>query len=260
MPHPPRALPVNHPLNARSARQGFADGFTMAFQPIYDITTGAIFGHEALVRGLNGSPAATVMDRVTAHTRYSFDRKCRVKAICMAAGLGLTSRLCINAMPNAVMDPDSCIRSTQIAAAHYGFDTGKLIFEFSESDYLRSPQHLRAIVQSYHKAGFLTAIDDFGAHVEGLGGLGDLPVDFIKCDMGLARRIDSNPRKQRIAQSVMAMCDRLGIGVIVKGIESRAEFDYFQTVGARFIQGYLLNQPMLKGLHTLPRIPLPVAA
>jgi EAL domain-containing protein (putative c-di-GMP-specific phosphodiesterase class I) len=50
MPYPPQSVPGS----ANIDRQSFADSFTMAFQPIYDLRTGAIFTHEALAHGAAG--------------------------------------------------------------------------------------------------------------------------------------------------------------------------------------------------------------
>ena len=65
---------------------GFAVPFTMAFQPIFDLASGAIFANEALVRGVNGEGAGTILSAVDDTNRYAFDQQCRVKAIELAAG------------------------------------------------------------------------------------------------------------------------------------------------------------------------------
>ena len=61
----------------------------MAFQPIVDLEARTVFAYEALVRGIDGSPAATVLSRVTDENRYAFDQRCRVRAIELAAELGV---------------------------------------------------------------------------------------------------------------------------------------------------------------------------
>ena len=90
--------------------------FTMAFQPIVNTTTRRVFGHEALVRGLDGAPASAILDQITPLNRYRFDQACRVKAIELAARLGIDCYLSINFLPNAVYRPETCIRTTIQAA------------------------------------------------------------------------------------------------------------------------------------------------
>ncbi len=81
---------------------------TMAFQPIVNVSTQTVFAHEALVRGVDGEGAGSVLARVSDENRYAFDQNCRVKAIELAADLKLADQgalLSINFLPNAVYEP-----------------------------------------------------------------------------------------------------------------------------------------------------------
>ena len=55
--------------------------FKMAFQPIVDLSRGRVWGYEALVRGVNGEPAFSILDQITDDNRYHFDQAARVMAI-----------------------------------------------------------------------------------------------------------------------------------------------------------------------------------
>ena len=59
--------------------------FTMAFQPIVDLSLAQIVTYEALVRGPCGESAWSVISQVTDELLYRFDQACRVKAIEMAS-------------------------------------------------------------------------------------------------------------------------------------------------------------------------------
>ena len=72
--------------------------FSMAFQPIVDSRTGEVFSQEALVRGLNNEPASEVFAQVNDDNLYRFDQVCRVKAIKLAADLGVSTFLNVNFM------------------------------------------------------------------------------------------------------------------------------------------------------------------
>ena len=103
--------------------------FTMAFQPILDASQEEIYAHEALVRGMNGEPAGKILGQVTEQNRYWFDQQCRVKAIELAAqlGLGPKQRLSINFLPNAVYEPAACIRMTVETARKVGLPLDRII-------------------------------------------------------------------------------------------------------------------------------------
>ncbi len=145
-----------------------APEFTMAFQPIVDVMTGEIYAFEALVRPPNGGGAIDVLNQVTDENRYTFDQACRVKAITLAARLGMQSFLSINFLPNAVYQPAACIQLTLESAARAKFPLHHIIFEVTESEPTRDPEHLAGIFAEYKRHGMLTAIDDFGAGHSGL--------------------------------------------------------------------------------------------
>ena len=50
--------------------------FSFAFQPIVDVNKRTVLSHEALVRGLNGEGAISILSRVTDENRYQFDQQC----------------------------------------------------------------------------------------------------------------------------------------------------------------------------------------
>jgi EAL domain-containing protein (putative c-di-GMP-specific phosphodiesterase class I) len=225
-------------------------GFDIAFayQPIVDIETRSIFAHEALVRGPNGEGAWSVLSKVTEENRYQFDQACRVQAIKGAAELGMQERLSINFLPNAVYQPAACIQSTFEAAREYGFPLEKIIFEVTEGEKVQDRAHLVNIFREYHRFGFHTAIDDFGAGYAGLDLLSEYQPDIIKLDMGLVRDIDTSKAKQAIVKGVMAMCAELDIRVLAEGIETAAERDFLREAGVSLMQGYLFAKPAFRAI------------
>ncbi len=233
---------------ATRGKSAFRTAFTMAFQPIYDTDTGAIFAHEALLRGPDGASAGTILDQVTAENRYSFDQSCRVKAIELAARLGMTESLSINFMPNAVYNPDHCIQATLWAADRHDFPIENIVFEFTEGELVRDVEHLKNIVARYKARGFRTALDDFGAGFAGLSLLAEVQPDIIKIDMALVRGIDADPVRREIVGSIKGLCDRLGIATIAEGIETEGELAVLTDLGITLIQGYLLARPQFEAL------------
>jgi EAL domain-containing protein (putative c-di-GMP-specific phosphodiesterase class I) len=222
-----------------------------AYQPIVDLETRTIYAHEALVRGANGEGAWTVLSRVTDDNRYQFDQACRVQAIKGAAELGIRERLSINFLPNAVYQPAACIQSTFAAAREYGFPLENIIFEVTEGEKVQDRPHLVNIFREYHRFGFRTAIDDFGAGYAGLDLLSEYQPDLIKLDMGLVRDVDKSKPKQAIVRGVLAMCGELGISVLAEGIETPAERDFLCAQGVRLMQGYLFGKPAFRSTATI---------
>jgi EAL domain-containing protein (putative c-di-GMP-specific phosphodiesterase class I) len=235
--------------------QGCHDGrsfpidFTMAFQPIVDVTAGKVWGYEALVRGAGGEGAGTVLAAVTEANRYVFDQACRVKAIELAGQhlpMASDARLSINFMPNAVYEPRACIRATLAAAARTQFNPRRLMFEFTENERMTDADHVANIVAEYKRMGFMTALDDFGAGYAGLGLLAKFQPDLIKIDMDLLRGVDGSSARQAIIAGIVAMARQMGITVLAEGVETEAEMVTLKAAGIRLFQGYYFAKPALE--------------
>lgn len=220
--------------------------FSYAFQPIVDVQAREVFAHEALVRGPAGEPASSVLSRITADNRYSFDQACREKAIRIAATLNLQSHLSINFLPNAIYRPEVCIRSTLQAADRHGFPVERIIFETVEGEQVSDGRWLAEILSEYKRIGFKTAIDDFGAGFAGLNLLADFQPDIVKLDMALIRGIDRSPARRAIVAGVVSMCEQLAIDVIAEGIETGDEAHCLQDIGIRLMQGYWFARPQFE--------------
>lgn len=225
--------------------------FTMAFQPIIDVQKRAIFGYEALVRGRYNEPAAEILGKLVDDNRYSFDQAIRVKAIQLATSLGLEGMLSINFLPNAVYNPQTCIRTTLEAARELNFPTEKLMFEVTEAEKITDHEHLKSIFKEYKKHNFTTAIDDFGAGYAGLNLLADWQPDIIKLDMGLVRAINSDPVRQALVGAMITACNGLNIRVIAEGIETIDEFETLLGMNVSLFQGYLFARPAFEKLPVL---------
>jgi len=244
-PHSPSSRGCGQCLDARPLEFGI----TMAFQPIIDARTRTVFAYEALVRGTDGAGAGEVLSRVNDENRYTFDQMCRIKVIELAAALDMECRLSINFLPNAVYRPEACIRATIETAEQTGFPIERIIFEVTEAEPVKEPEHLQSIFAEYQHRGFTTAIDDFGAGYAGLNLLARFKPHLIKLDMELCQGIADDDGKRIIAQGVVSTAQALGIDSIAEGIETATDLKVLQALGVHYFQGYLFAKP---AVETLP--------
>ncbi|MDQ2104913.1 EAL domain-containing protein [Azospirillum isscasi] len=235
--------------------EGLGFDFTMAFQPIVDVNGGRPWAHEALVRGPNGQGAGWVLGQVTEANRYAFDQACRIKAIELAARLGLgqsDAYLSINFLPNAVYQAETCIRATLAAAGRTGFPPKRIIFEVTENERVVDSAHLKSIFAEYKRQGFHTAIDDFGSGYSGLNLLAEFQPDIIKLDMELTRAIDTDRARRSIVGAILNVCRDLGIIPVAEGVETPGEAKALRDLGITLMQGYLFARPALETLVSAP--------
>jgi EAL domain-containing protein (putative c-di-GMP-specific phosphodiesterase class I) len=223
----------------------------MAFHPIIDIDRKVVWGYEALVRGTDGQSAGHILSQVDDAGRYKFDQACRVKAIELAGMLfpdDGSARLSINFMPNAVYEPAACIRTSLESARRVGFDTSRIMFEFTENERMADPGHVARIVSEYKRLGFITAIDDFGAGYAGLNLLASFQPDILKIDMEIIRGIGDSAARQAIISGILTMARALDITVIAEGIETQSELSALRNAGIELFQGFLFARPAVEKL------------
>jgi EAL domain-containing protein (putative c-di-GMP-specific phosphodiesterase class I) len=264
-PKPPVTAPSNFALLEQESscedcgnveRLGFQ--FCYAYQPIVDVGSKLVFAHEALVRGPAGEPAYSVLSMVNEDNRYRFDQACRVKAIKTAAALSMQSYLSINFMPNAIYQPERCIRTTLEAARVHGFPINRIIFETVEGERIEDAKWLAEVLTEYKRIGFVTAIDDFGAGYAGLNLLADFRPDIVKLDMALVRGIDKSASRQAIVRAVARIGDELAIQVLAEGVETLEESQALRDLGICLMQGYLFCKPKFEACASADDIAWPV--
>lgn len=225
--------------------------FSMAFQPIVDVQDCRVHAYEALVRGPDGEPSETVFAQLTPKTLYSFDQSSRIRAIALAAQLGVAQRdaaVSINVKPGAIRQPDASVRTTLAAARRHRFPTERIILELTEDERIHDFAHLRAIFAVYRGNRFRTALDDFGAAYAGLTLLAEFQPDIVKLDMALVRGIAHHAARQAVVGGLAGICGNLGVRVVAEGVETRAELDALRALGLRLFQGHLFATPAFERL------------
>lgn len=231
------------------AVDGVDPAFTIAFQPIVDVERREVFAHEALVRGIHGEGALQVLGSVDARHRSAFHEACRVKAIEMASVLGMQSRLSLNVAPNDVAGSTACFQTAIRTAARVRFPIDRLILELTEGEPVANLPALAATFRAFHRFGFASAIDDFGAAYASFELLAAVQPDMIKLDRSFVRDIHLSTVRFTIVKGFVAICDELRINVIAEGVETPEEVRVLRGLGVRLFQGFLFARP---GIGRLP--------
>lgn len=237
-----------------------AERVTSQFQPIvYAENTSRIFGQEALFRGLapDGSlipPVQFFSFAAEADLLVQLDLLARSSAIRQAKQHQIQERIFINFTPTSIYDPAFCLRSTVQAIDEAGIAREQIVFEVVESNRVEDLDHLRKILDVYREAGFLVALDDFGAGYSNLNLLHQLRPDFIKLDMSLIRNVHQDSYKALVTEKILEIAAQLDIKTVAEGVETRQELNWVSDRGATFVQGYLMAKPSTVPATTLSRI------
>ncbi len=220
---------------------------TTVFQPILDLTTGAVLGFEALSRGPVGtqqhSPlhlfeAANATDLV-----FELDRHCRRQALRTARDLPPPHRLFINVVPASMYDPDFQGTSLIQLLEGIGLSPERIVLEVSERYAIDNYPLFVEALQNFTQLGFSIAVDDIGKGSSGLEAIAHLNPRYLKFDMQLVRDIDKSHVKREMARALKTFADRMDSQIIAEGIEREGEKQACADLGLHCGQGYLLARP-----------------
>ena len=92
--------------------------------------------------------------------------------------------------------------------------------------------------------GIKIALDDFGTGFSSLSHLEDLPVDIIKFDRSLIKKIPDNSKTCSIIKAFVTLSQDLGYDVIAEGIESEEQLDFLKELRCLNGQGFLFAKPV----------------
>lgn len=218
--------------------------FSFAFQPIVDPRAHSVYSHEALVRGLNNESAYQVINRRSGGQKQAFDAACRIKAIEVASRIGMHTHLNLNLLSCTVPSGAVSLNSTIEAANRCSFPLERIIVELAINDYA----NFKHVFNEYRQAGLKFAIDDFGAGYSGLFLLAQYPPDIVKLDMELVRGIQRHAFRQGVVRTIAQACLDLKVDLVVEGVETVDEFNWFNDLGVQLYQGFLFAKPMFEAM------------
>ncbi|GAA0553147.1 EAL domain-containing protein [Rheinheimera aquimaris] len=120
----------------------------------------------------------------------------------------------------------------------------QLEFELTETFLLDNFDDCIAKLKALAELGISIAIDDFGTGYSSLSYLYKLPVNVLKVDRSMVTDLDCNISTQSVLANVIRLAHDLHLEVVVEGVETTAQLDIVNRMGADLIQGYYISKPL----------------
>ncbi|MGI4893847.1 MAG: putative bifunctional diguanylate cyclase/phosphodiesterase [Janthinobacterium lividum] len=116
-----------------------------------------------------------------------------------------------------------------------------LTLELTESVFLDEDSPAERVVNELVSLGCQIAIDDFGTGYSAFGYLGRLPVHVLKIDRSLTQSLTDDVNGQSVVTCVVDLATRLGLAVIVEGVETDEQAEICRFISAPLGQGWLYS-------------------
>ncbi|GAB4508009.1 MAG: hypothetical protein Tsb0026_05680 [Sulfuricaulis sp.] len=230
---------------------------TLHYQPLVDITSGHIFGAEALLRWHHDTHGLVMPDKFislaeesglivpigewvlrTACTQMQEWRRRGIKVDRITVNLSYV-QLSENLAP-------AIFRLLREA----GVEPSSLEIEITESMLMHRLDQSISILKDLRNYGIRVAIDNFGTGYSSLSMLRRLPIDTLKIDRGFVHDIETDSDVEAIVEAIISMAHTLDLRVTAEGVETAAQLERLKTGRCDAYQGYFFSKPVDSDIFT----------
>ncbi|MFI7586795.1 putative bifunctional diguanylate cyclase/phosphodiesterase [Spongisporangium articulatum] len=227
---------------ARALKHGL---LTAAYQPIVDLETGRMRGVEALARWqhLGNDIPPDVFLPIAEQRGLIAAIDLHVLELALQQAVHWRSqapdlRVGFN-MSAATLARDDLVESVLAALERYGLPGDALVVEITEQVLVRNADRAAEQLAALRGHGVEVALDDFGTGYSSLSYLQRFPIDVMKLDRSFVAEGIVDGEATPLLRMVIELGQRLGLGVLVEGLETVEQAQAVIAAGARSGQGWL---------------------
>lgn len=126
----------------------------------------------------------------------------------------------------------------------YHIPPSMITLEVTESMAIQAPELMLHHMEGLRSIGIEFAADDYGTGNSNFSSLVKFPFREIKIDKDMTWAYFENDTARIILESEIKTMKRLGLPVVVEGIESKEQSEAMEALGVEYIQGYYYGKPM----------------
>jgi len=223
--------------------------FLMYLQPKYSIVRKQIIGAEALIRWRHPERGMVYPNQfipiieengfIKKVDYYIWEEACRFIKKCESAGI-VNCPISVNVSRIHLRD-DECIQVLADLIKSYDIPKGLLELEITETV---DDQQVSMKALQLKEEGYTLLMDDFGSGYSSLNILLETPFDVIKLDKKFIENMMVSEKGKLILEQVVSMADKLELGLLAEGVETRDQVELLQSIGCDQVQGYYYAKPM----------------
>lgn len=98
-------------------------------------------------------------------------------------------------------------------------------------------------INSLAQSGISFSLDDYGTGYSNILRITKLPLHIIKLDKSFVDDLE-RPGMKTIIKETIAMLKKMNKKILIEGVETYEDFDYFRAAGCDYVQGYYFSKPL----------------
>ncbi|HEX5562167.1 MAG TPA: EAL domain-containing protein [Nocardioidaceae bacterium] len=241
------------PMMAERLRAAIAgQRLDVHFQPVLDLSDGATVGVETLARWYDEELGHVPPDRFIALAestgmvvdlgRWVLRKACR-RAVDWTTADREDLLLSVNVSPVQLRE-ESFPDDVTAALEESGLPAHRLCLEVTETAIVSDVAEVAATLWRLRDLGVQFALDDFGTGHSSLTLLRNLPLQIVKIDRSLIRRVAVDAQDAVLVQLVIDAAHTLGLRVCAEGVEEEVQARQLVAMGCDTGQGWLFGRPV----------------
>lgn len=119
-----------------------------------------------------------------------------------------------------------------------------ITLEITERMAINSPEHMQHHMEELGRMGVSFAMDDYGTGNSNCASLIKLPFREIKIDKEIVWEAFKSETARVVLESEIRTIQKLGIPLVIEGIEEKEQSEAMEKLGVDFIQGYYYGKPL----------------
>ncbi len=237
-----------------------ADCFDAWYQPLVDLESHEIVGHEVLARCVEPGGAvigagdfiepaeqAGVMPQVADQVLSGAFRK--------FSQLPSHLTMAINASPRELSDPRFALLLRR-SIDGYGLDPSRIVLEITEAGLFVLEADAKSSLWEIAREGVRLSLDDFGTGYSSISSLAEHPISGLKLDKSFTQALTAGGKAVdeetvELVASLAVLGDSLGCELVAEGIETTQQAELVRAAGWLVGQGFLFSQAVPSPLRTV---------
>ena len=227
--------------------------FRVYYQPIVELTTGAIHKAEALIRWQHPKHGLIYPDafiHLAEETGMINDignwvfHEAALQAERWQKSQRVSFQISVNKSAVEFHNTDTKCESWLAHLQMLGLPGQSVVVEITEGLLLDICDATNNKLLAFRDAGMQVSLDDFGTGYSSLAYLKKFDIDYLKIDQSFVKCLMPDSEDMAICEAIIVMAHKLGIKTIAEGIETAEQRDLLIAAGCDYGQGFLFSKPV----------------
>ncbi|WP_187119015.1 sensor domain-containing protein [Bacillus marasmi] len=227
------------------------DEFRLYYQPKINVSTGHVYGMEALIRWYHPElgivspdrfiPVAEQTGLINEIGEWVLWTACQKNMLLLEQGYRLSVSVNVSIIQ---LIRQGFVENLRNILAETGLPPHFLELEITETVAIQHKDYVHEVLHFLKEMGVKIAIDDFGTGYSSMIYLKEIPVDTVKIDRSFVTEMNQNLFDLKVIEAIISVSQSLNLSVIAEGVETYEQLELLKSKNCDSVQGFIFSKPL----------------